>query len=522
MRIALFDSLPFDLEAKKSGSPQGTTIMGSGVFGVAMAKALFRYGTWDGYWFTTKHRPTEHFLDKAPEFAEAGGRARMVSLNEVSEARSLQVQLVTVGAVLTGVLPLRAVLQRKDMPICGFIHSLHGRSFANGLLQSLLEDLRPAPALVCSSRAGRQAVESMIEMLRERLPGIPDRELHLPVIPLGVDCEQISSGDRSRGRACLGLPDDAVAALYFGRFSKASKGDLVPLLRAFARVRTDRDFRLILAGDDTQFHLCESLRAEAHELGCGPRIHFALNPTTPQKWDLYASADFFVSPADNIQETFGITLAEALAAGLPVVASDWNGYRDLVVDGESGFLIPTQWFLPEDESIDGYGWDAARLAERTILDVELLSQRLQTLADSPGLRVHMAERNRARARQLFDWHAVIRQYEELWSWQHKQAQQRCGASSVEGITTLSPVHVFAHYASRMARPDDRLTLADNTLDRETEACLLPLAKQDLTIRELRNRAIACGVHMTLFDDVLARAWKTGGVRRVVKGVPDVA
>ena len=45
----------------------------------------------------------------------------------------------------------------------------------------------------------------------------------------------------------------------------------------------------------------------------------------------YAAADIFVSLSDNIQETFGLTPVEAMAAGLPVVASDWDGYRETIV-----------------------------------------------------------------------------------------------------------------------------------------------------------------------------------------------
>ena len=47
----------------------------------------------------------------------------------------------------------------------------------------------------------------------------------------------------------------------------------------------------------------------------------------------YGMADVFVSPSDNIQETFGLSVIEAMASGLPVIVSDWDGYRDTVVDG---------------------------------------------------------------------------------------------------------------------------------------------------------------------------------------------
>ena len=57
--------------------------------------------------------------------------------------------------------------------------------------------------------------------------------------------------------------------------------------------------------------------------------------------EVWHAADVFVSPSDNIQETFGLAVLEAMASGLPVVASDWDGYRDLVEDGQTGLLVPT-------------------------------------------------------------------------------------------------------------------------------------------------------------------------------------
>ena len=54
-----------------------------------------------------------------------------------------------------------------------------------------------------------------------------------------------------------------------------------------------------------------------------------------------SSADLALSLVDNTQETFGLAIAEAMAAGLPVIASNWNGYRDLVRHGVDGYLVPS-------------------------------------------------------------------------------------------------------------------------------------------------------------------------------------
>ena len=55
----------------------------------------------------------------------------------------------------------------------------------------------------------------------------------------------------------------------------------------------------------------------------------------------WAAADIFCSLSDNVQETFGIVPLEAMAAGLPQIVSDWDGYKDTVREGVDGFRIPT-------------------------------------------------------------------------------------------------------------------------------------------------------------------------------------
>ena len=61
------------------------------------------------------------------------------------------------------------------------------------------------------------------------------------------------------------------------------------------------------------------------------------------KTHLYRAADIYVSLSDNLQETFGISIIEAMAAGLPVIASDINGYSELISHNETGCRIPVTW-----------------------------------------------------------------------------------------------------------------------------------------------------------------------------------
>ena len=69
--------------------------------------------------------------------------------------------------------------------------------------------------------------------------------------------------------------------------------------------------------------------------------HFIDGLNQKNKNLILSSSDIFISLTDNFQETFGLTPLEGMAAGLPVVVTDWNGYRDTVRNNLDGFTIPT-------------------------------------------------------------------------------------------------------------------------------------------------------------------------------------
>ncbi len=100
---------------------------------------------------------------------------------------------------------------------------------------------------------------------------------------------------------------------------------------------------------------------------------------------VYAAADAFVLPSSY--ETFSLVAFEAAASGLPVIASDVNGVRELITSGESGYLVE-----PRAEEI------AARLRE---------------LAADPGLRARLGAAARESALR-FRWEQMVREHHELF------------------------------------------------------------------------------------------------------------
>jgi hypothetical protein len=270
------------------------------------------------------------------------------------------------------------------------------------------------------------------------------------------------------------LPEGEVLALCFGRFSVADKMDLLPLLDAWHRAtaKSGRKPLLLLAGEDRRFGYAEAVRGAIRDLGLGSNVRVWANPPEAAKPLLYAAADLFVSVSDNLQESFGITVVEAMATGLPVVCSDWNGYRDLVVDGKTGYLIPTYWgectaAAERFSALTRWQDDHLSLAQTVAVDTETLALRLHDLLSDRGLRRRLGKAARNRAETRFSWRRIARQYQQLYD----DLWERCDEQSTSDLTT-SPMSStsslgqaryfdhFNHYASRMVLGVTRLRLTD--------------------------------------------------------------
>jgi len=285
------------------------------------------------------------------------------------------------------------------------------------------------------------------------------------LIPWGIDTEHFLARDRTVARQDLNLPPDRPIVLSVGRVRIEDKMDYTPLVLAFERVceRIRPRPLLVLAGASPSEY-GQRIVAQAAQLGLGndTRTFFNLPPACLPS--LYAACDVFVSPSDSPSESFGLTIIEAMACSRPVVASDWDGYKELIVHGETGFKVRTDWAdcLGElNEIAPLLAWDHEHLhvGQSVSVDVGQMAEYLIRLLENRELREEMGRKARARVEALYDWCVIIPQWEALWA-ELGAIARTIDKRERDRLDYLRPNYFahFRHYASRIIDDDVPLRL----------------------------------------------------------------
>lgn len=173
------------------------------------------------------------------------------------------------------------------------------------------------------------AVIAISPVMRDRLQamGVP----HARCVPLGVDLDTFRPSRRDDAlRAQLGAGEHTLVFAYAGRLDGEKRPDIV--LEAFARVRSRLDAVLVLIGDGP---LRPHLERRAAEVGGVHVLPFEQDRLRLAR--LLASADVYASAMAH--ETFGLSVVEAQACGLPVLGVRAGAMTDRVIDGSGGFLV---------------------------------------------------------------------------------------------------------------------------------------------------------------------------------------
>lgn len=383
---------------------------------------------------------------------------------------------------INGLIAKRAETGPQAYSVCGLSHTMSSMQVMGTVATAITQPLQSWDAVVCPSRAIRGVVESLWEAASQ---GAAPPPAQLPVIPLGIDTARFAArtGDKLRAaqRGVLDAEAEDIVVLFYGRLSYHNKAHPLPLLLAAERVAARR----LAAGAQGRLHLVfygyftgeafrEDYQKAAKDICRSATVRFIENDDPDFPDALWAGADIFVSLVDNVQESFGLTPIEAMAAGLPAVVSDWDGYRDTVRNGEDGFLIPTlapdagAGLEPARRYLSGedvYGEYLAGVSQSVAVDIDATTEAIGRLADDAVLRERMGASGRQRAREVFDWRAVIPAYDALWV-ELAERRSRGGVSdaaaahAITGPTEMDPYRVFRGFPTYRLSAEDGIELTD--------------------------------------------------------------
>jgi alpha-maltose-1-phosphate synthase len=378
--------------------------------------------------------------------------------------------------------PSKALAHRRNSlgptsySIFGITHTLSSAGAMDQIADLIMPPFQPWDALICTSTAALDVVNHLQDNARAWWTNATGasrfNNLKKIVIPLGVNAPDFEAKSDQRGtmRAKMGLDDNDICFLFAGRMVFHAKANPVAFYQAIEAASHALNKRLVCieAGIYSNDGAGKSFE-EARRFLAPSAKFITVDGADQLAYDgAWAAADVFVSLSDNVQETFGITPIEAMAAGLPVIVSDWNGYKDTVRDGIDGFRIPV--ILPtagagadlairHDEGADSYDYYIGRVSMATVIDVGVLTKRMIELAQSQSLRRSLGQAGQQRVKSDYDWPVILDQYTNLAAELETIRSHAASRQDVLGRPNRpDPFALFAHYPTSHVSGDMTVTV----------------------------------------------------------------
>ncbi len=464
----------------------GPKLMGRNAAGEAFLRAWLEHGHPTAFWAQVESNA------HAQVFAQtvaAAGRTEPVRCFDRQRFDSLAEPglMYLPGPGLGEAAWQRAPLGHASWSLCGITHTTSSTRAMDAIVDLVGAPVQAWDALICTSTAVKDNVlrilNAQAEHLQRRLGAQRFPLPEMPVIPLGVHTVDFAftAAQREASRQALGLAPGDVVVLFVGRLSFHAKAHPLAMYQALQAARAQLKAAGRLQGEvvliECGWHANDAIAAsyrEAAALAC-PDVSVRVldGRMADARLQAWSSADVFCSLSDNIQETFGITPIEAMAAGLPVVVTDWDGYRDTVRHGVDGFRVPTvmpsagqgqDLALRHALDLDNYDMYCGLTCAMVAVDVPATTAAFVALLGDPALRRRMGDAGRERARGVYDWRHIMGRYEALWAGQTERRLQAARPGGPPALAhpwpaRLDPWHGFGAYPSHALNPRTPLALA---------------------------------------------------------------
>ncbi|MEY3961006.1 MAG: hypothetical protein RIR14_1660, partial [Pseudomonadota bacterium] len=356
--------------------------------------------------------------------------------------------------------------------LSGITHTTSTQAVMEGWLNLRVAPVAEWDAVICTSNAVQASVRYQLDLIDTHLKRQLNATLRprplLPVIPLGIHCDDFTP-DPAAGkalRARLGAAEGDVVFTTIARLTPHEKFDPLPIYLAMQAAQ-----KKLGPGQKLHVAFCGVFREDysrrVFEEGARrlmPDVGFALldGADAAERKAVLSGADVFMFLIDNIQETFGLAPIEGMAAGLPLLVSDWDGMKDTVTP-DVGFRVTSrtlpgphlaQEALRYQGGYDSYVQYCSLASAMTEIDMGELTARILDLAQNPGLRRKMGAAAQVRARSVYDWAQIIPQMQALWAEQEARrtaAEARPARYAADALPIApSPTGLFGSYPTAFA------------------------------------------------------------------------
>ncbi len=326
----------------------------------------------------------------------------------------------------------RSYFGHDNYSIVGITHTTASHKVMSDISNLAFSDVMPWDAIICTSQSVVDTVQKILNHKYEKISHkiSVDNIIYpkMPVIPLGLDKDEFNFSDeyKNNAREELNINKNDIVLVYVGRLSFHAKAHHLPMYLAAEEcaknLKNNQNLHIIQTGWFANDFVRDAFVSEGKEICPSVKLHFLDGKNQNNKYKTLAAGDIFVSLSDNIQETFGLTPLEGMASGLPVLVSDWNGYKSTVRNNNDGFRVRTY------SVNDGYGEDIAfshmmdlinydnyvgMSVQRVAIDVKDCIDKLNILINDKDLRKKFGNSGRARVEENFDWPKILSQYKDL-------------------------------------------------------------------------------------------------------------
>lgn len=369
------------------------------------------------------------------------------------------------------------------VPICGINHTLASYEIRQRIGTLLRISQNRGDAIIAASSASRRVLDTIFHHSRKMIKdqfGCDTRvpRLNVRTVPLPIDSKFFKVKPNVMLRQSLNL-SEAIVFCFVGRLSFHAKNDFAALYRCLSCIQKKTGKAVVLiecgwfANDYIQKALLEAKKALSPNVN---HVHVDGREGTSVT-DVLSVSDVFVSLSDNIQESYGLSPLEAMAAGLPVLASDWNGYKESIDHGTNGCkaatVFPNHLLSDEIDSRyrDGlvdYDHFIGHLSNHTAIDFESLVAHGVGLASDFSYRQKLGSAGREMARYLYSVDEVLPRYIEFWQYLVRLTDKLDDSHSIP-----SSHSTFKHFGTCLFQFDTALRICSyaNLTEPEIEAIL---------------------------------------------------